>query len=664
MGFTFNGSGNNYSILNNAVDAIGPENTGLAHIAQTRMDNIISRSNAKYIEALKVDGIYLTIWIKQQAGYPCTCLKQNTPISGLVAGTNTNGKYSNNTTDNLPSPLDNTFKITRVIGTDLVPITNDPEFDFLNPVIKSPLVTDNIPANDLIGVDLNATNDQTVDNLESGTQLGEVNLDEDVDEFFAGDVSGAVFGGDKTACGICFTTGWTDGYHLLNGQRIVFDASGSIPFTLNGTVIDTNEHPYKFILPENNGVYWKFEFPAYCQSWVNFRARNNLSAADNITIQYSTDGINWYLLTLDILNQTSNTGTARVWYIRAIKTVPFVVSKFTHLEFVVITSNPTVAQSPNLTYPTNFDAFDAIVNTQFEIAPTIAHLPRESVFMDSKYGLMWKVVDVVQNSTSKSQIFGYQVTCRLVQRHEQLYQLHDLYVETPPYLLSGDNSTQAPMYPYSNIPYAGLQKIQGNYGVIIRSEMTGGVQQDNQQLISNYTLIFQGPSLDDTSPNPIVSTNDQIILGPDGNVWIQGDTSPNLDASVGSLYSDTNNSQFPLSVSLGLNNWANIAFTQNSQIYSLPSLVIGNSYSWSGVGKLIVNAVFTISPTSTENALAEMDISPDGNTWLSGDSFGLFSNSPQTSITLHLLVPAGWYYRISPQTINASLTSSSAIVLS
>ncbi len=503
MSFTFNGNSADYS--NTAgYEAIAPENTGIGWIAQTRLNGLVARANQKLINAMKVDGVPLTVWVKTQTGYPCTCCASDKVTSGLLSSSvenaqSTNHFYTDLDASALPDPTEQKFKAVRLKSVDLVNDISDPIWASLaNPTsnkIITPEINETNQLNQGVQVNLNQNEDLDIfvpnaNQVEGQSEYGDFELD----DFFAGGDSGAVFGGDKTACGICFTSGFTQGYSLLNGQRIVLDASGSVPFSLQGADLISSTYPNSFNLPVNNtGVFWQLELPVFCKEWINVRARNNLKPAQWVIIEYSLDAVNWNLLTLDILNGTSNSYT-RLWYIRARRDPAATqVSQvtFTHLELMVITSDPIPSQTPNFSYNTDFNQYDAIVNTTFDVAPTVNMIPRESVFSDNKYGLFWKVIDITPQMTSGQQIFGFTVNARLVQRHEQLYNLHSLYVEVPTYMsvlgasgtnLSGYNSTlpnQLNEIAATTAPFTGLEQVQGGYSIVNSEEQQGGQQVDN-----------------------------------------------------------------------------------------------------------------------------------------------------------------------------------------
>ena len=73
MAFNFTTNGNNFSSPDAPVSALSPVNTGIESFAQRRLDNIISRANAQYLNALAVDAVPLNIWARTLSGVPCTC---------------------------------------------------------------------------------------------------------------------------------------------------------------------------------------------------------------------------------------------------------------------------------------------------------------------------------------------------------------------------------------------------------------------------------------------------------------------------------------------------------------------------------------------------------------------------------------------------------------
>jgi hypothetical protein len=504
VSFSFSNSGLDYSSSYQGTEAIAPENTGLGWIAQRRLNNIVGRANQRLINALKVDGVPLTFWMKTQTGYPCTCCKPGGSTAGLLASAvnevpTTNNFYTDPDSVNLPDPTEQKFKVIRVRGTNLVEDLTEDVWSNFTPASQktiTPEITENLPLN-IVEVNLDNVQDTDVAIGNVNEFMGQQDTgDFELDNFFAGGDSGAIFGGDKTACGICFTSGWTQGYSLVNGKRIILDASGEVPFSLQGADLISSTYPNSFKLPINNtGVYWKIELPVFCQQWVNIRARNNLKPAQNVLVEYTTDinNPNWQLLTLDILNSTSNSAT-RIWYIRARRDprsgqYPEVL--LTHIELMVVTSDPVPSQTPNFSYNTDFNQYDAIINTTFDVAPTIAMIPRESVFTDNKYGLCWKVVDVTPQMTSAQQIFGYTVNARVIQRHEMLYNLHNLYVEVPVYLQPIGASGQMLQEYNSTVPnqlneiasvavnYEHLEQVQGGYAAVSYEEEAYGQQVDN-----------------------------------------------------------------------------------------------------------------------------------------------------------------------------------------
>ena len=54
-----------------------PANNGIAMVAKNRIQQAVAMQNARTVEALKVDGVDLQIWLKQFSGQLCTCSMHN-----------------------------------------------------------------------------------------------------------------------------------------------------------------------------------------------------------------------------------------------------------------------------------------------------------------------------------------------------------------------------------------------------------------------------------------------------------------------------------------------------------------------------------------------------------------------------------------------------------
>jgi hypothetical protein len=86
---------------------------------------------------------------------------------------------------------------------------------------------------------------------------------------------------------------------------------------------------------------------------------------------------------------------------------------------------------------------EPVINAEFEILAAIDSLPRESVFIDSKYKFIWKIQDSTQKLTSTGQVYGYTVNARTIHSSEMLYSLK-LFTE-----------------PFVAINYRGVERSEG-----------------------------------------------------------------------------------------------------------------------------------------------------------------------------------------------------------
>lgn len=407
-------------------------NTGEGHIAQARLDNTISRANSRYKESLSVDGVHLTIWVRGRQGFPCSCTFKR------LSADNTIDTVAEGFPEELPSTIENNFKVVRVRGED-TRITGQPA-----PWDKLP----SPPASIFDGDTQAEPEDALLANLMNQITDEEMAL-------YTGNSSG-ITGGDKHACGICFATGFTQGYSLLNGQRLVFDYSGEIPIHNLKADVDNDSHPYKFRLTSVGSVTWLVTLPTYTFTWLNVHIKNNLDMARGLEAQYSTDNITFYPLTVMALVNTDD--TVRTWYIRVAKDSNIInfedIPEFTHLEISYSAANPYVGQLPQISQAMNWQANEAIIDTTIEMGSDIADIPRESVVFDNKYKRLWKIVNIAGRSSALGQVYGYELSVRSIHKSEMLASLAIQPIT------------------YEAINYRGIEQIQGAVGINTETNRT------------------------------------------------------------------------------------------------------------------------------------------------------------------------------------------------
>ena len=101
--------------------------------------------------------------------------------------------------------------------------------------------------------------------------------------------------------------------------------------------------------------------------------------------------------------------------------------QFTHLNFVFTISDYPKIDTPPFERSEDFQYFEALMTTHFEVPGTIPYVDRETVIGIAKEGFLWKVSSVSQVMTHERQIFKCDVNARLIQRSENLYLLNGLF---------------------------------------------------------------------------------------------------------------------------------------------------------------------------------------------------------------------------------------------
>jgi len=404
-------SGASRGIVNQA-----PRNYGRATkymSVQKQVDATVSRANAQYTEALAVDGVAFQYWHRCTEGKYCTC--QHPSAESLIQNENAGDSIS--LTDNNTSADANTL-----------PDSNGSVISFR--------VRGNRQRRESINtVDLNNILGVTVGDNKDGPVTKEYNEDTDEDAALLksadddaflrmGSDAGILFGGEKTQCGICFGTGYVNGYSLFLGKREIFDASGTYPYTMKKFYLNAKNAPYSFEAPVDNTAYveWLYELPMYFVNCASFVARDNTKSIKNVSILFKIDGTNnaFAPLTLAFLN--SRAGQKTVLRLRLGPTVNGLegLFVFTHLEIVFQYNNWPYMQMAALGETTNFGVFNSLITTSLTLPPSLPASSKEDVVYDFKYNNLWKLTTVTDAQTSKLQVMGWNADARIIQDFEQL----------------------------------------------------------------------------------------------------------------------------------------------------------------------------------------------------------------------------------------------------
>lgn len=394
-------------------------NYGMGHIVQERLKATVSQAVQQHREAISVDGTEAEIWIRQSAGRKCTC--QHSPA--IISNSIDNQPFENET-------FDDDF------GDDLVLEGYD---DTYNPNETSE-DRNNEPTKVLRGP---VNNQNWMSEFNVGSNMEDMIQDSDtIQSIFNNDVSSLLFGGDKSPCPICYGTGFTEGYRLVNGKRVVCDAT--LPheglFTLS-----KETKPYSFDVAQGGYVEWYVEVPLYFEECMKISIYNGMVPI-NALIEFSIDHSNWLPLTYNNIKDLRSK-VNKIW----IKVIGIEPIKFTHLEIVYRVAPFPKVDMPNFAREQNFQFFEALMTTNCEISGNVPYIDRECVIGEANNGFLWKVVSATPNTTGSRQLFKTDCELRLIQRSEALFLLSCLY---RPYLIYNQR---------------GLERMQGLENYIQRS---------------------------------------------------------------------------------------------------------------------------------------------------------------------------------------------------
>ena len=223
-----------------------PNNVGLAMVAKNRIQQAVGMQNARHIEALKVDGVDLQIWLKNYSGQLCSCGIKHLDNDNSISGDISSGS----------KPFED--------------MTIEENWD-------NPCQYDEAQQNYSNYKDYKTEED----------------IDEDLITRYAENYDNSlIFGGDKTPCGICYGTGYKEGYQLYNGKRYVLDYYDN-PEIFGFLLERTYPASYVSKYDSNNYIIWKFKAPTFFKEYLGIRVRNNIEMCSNYSIQISFDGINY-----------------------------------------------------------------------------------------------------------------------------------------------------------------------------------------------------------------------------------------------------------------------------------------------------------------------------------------------------------------------------------
>jgi hypothetical protein len=366
----------------------------MAEVAQQKLDHIVARSNEKYTESLKVDGVKAFLWTKDRKGAYCSCTNKRNFTSLRETGPNEDLK-STESSEGLSS-------------IKLKPMRVEMRSRFRD-----------VPSTDMEKiVDLEKTalgkNYDKDEDLEIYSDSEFFNQEDVDDGIVDNSDSEALTGGEQTLCAICFGTGYVNGYDLHGGQRIILDTT--VNHILSGGVyVDSDANPSSFVVEKNKNVVFETVLPSYFTTFLRLRVMNNDSIVDptKYTLQYKPINEQTYQ-NFDIETLSERIGLNNNFNIK----IAFLKdSTFTHIELIFKCNDDLHIQMPNVSVSESLDHFEPLLTTNFEL-PANVPMMRSALISESKYGKIWKISDFTKSQTTLGQVFALEASGRMLHRFE------------------------------------------------------------------------------------------------------------------------------------------------------------------------------------------------------------------------------------------------------
>ena len=391
------------------VKALTPRNAGMSNVAQRTLDATVARANDQYLNAFFVDGIEIWHFSRTTAsGVPCTCTYNQNRQPGpddaddvqdvAEFGTKAPARGRLQSTTLLRTPPDRRA----ILPPKDFEITEGEEgLDWVDRVITP----------EGLGTDY----DQALQDLQEINATGSLTV---------------LDLGEPNHCGICFGSGWTQGYRLHGGTRVVLDASHATPFDVHGADVLHAERPKLFAASAGAtecAVVWTLEIPAHFTRFFDPRVFCNTRRVYGWCVEFLPQGESEYVL----MTEAEVLARAGTSYVAQIRARPFVAEeaepsdrmRFSHIDFVFQHAAWPYAQLPPISEAVDLRSADRIVSVSAVFPPSFAEVRREDVFFERKYNALWKVIGVTDFKSAKGQILGWSVDARTVLKTDSLHAL-------------------------------------------------------------------------------------------------------------------------------------------------------------------------------------------------------------------------------------------------
>jgi hypothetical protein len=356
-----------------------PVNSGYSNVVQNEIDNLVASQAHRSSEAVQVDGHVCYVWAYQKGSKKCICKTSKLPKVDDFAVSDTTNINTIHVTNSQDSKIHPTIRLKDMFDGQQTEL-QDKYLD-MKPVITSE--DDDVMESEMI----------LDDELDGNTYE---NLEDEVYAWLTG-TSG------KNPCGICGGSGYLDSYVIRGSERIILDINSA---SFSGEILDSV--PPSVSLKSGDIIAWKLEIPYY---WVSYRYRvrnNYIDSLPNVEIKRESD-LTWVeLIFVDLNDYRGETVDVRLY-----SDYPFTVS---HCEFLFNTVEPFRVQLPQFDRDLGDEnTIEALINTSFELDPTVGKIPRKTLIDIPNLCRMFKTTTVNNKETSKLALWNISGSCRVIQ---------------------------------------------------------------------------------------------------------------------------------------------------------------------------------------------------------------------------------------------------------
>jgi hypothetical protein len=437
---------------------LAADNRRLTKPAQERLRDVVDRANDRHRNALAVDGIELILWRRSNAGYFCTCHGNSQTASAVVPPGGSQQSFETPTytqVDETSGAVASKVEIYEEEGITVVSLrddrltrqfsteeslkedldfTDDPEEEYFKGRRKTVFRNDqgeieydeteaDFTEEDLPG-DYSSDFDDFEDAAGSGDSTARLNRS----------IEALLTGGEQTPCGICFSTGWTEGYQLFNGRRITLTSHNLT--NSGGYTIDKTLYPWTFkgrALDNDMVATWKIDLPRFIKAVPRVAVWNNLNRVSSLVVYAKFKGTEAFVkMTPTVLRGRNGKDNQQTEIEVRLELAPGLdvnsLLFFTHVEIIVESGARPTGQMPQIENAETFELYEAEVQSNIEWPASIGGMQFGSVACDSKSRRAWRVVGVTENKTADSMLFSLETTVTKIQQSEPLERLN-LYRE-------------------------------------------------------------------------------------------------------------------------------------------------------------------------------------------------------------------------------------------